>query len=72
MTTQWSFHGNRIVSRWADISPAADHLDMQEDAPQISGSYLPPPPDFASHSPFGGATWLAPHLNRTAHPEDSN
>jgi hypothetical protein len=30
---------------------------MQE-ASDIQGSYLPPLPDFASHSPFGGAFWF--------------
>jgi hypothetical protein len=30
---------------------------MQE-ASDVQGSYLPPVPDFASHSPFGGATWF--------------
>jgi len=30
---------------------------MQESS-DAQGSYLPPVPDFASHSPFGGATWF--------------
>jgi hypothetical protein len=28
----------------------------------MQGAYLPPVPDFASHSPFGGASWFQPHL----------
>jgi len=32
---------------------------MQEN-PHIQGSYLPPIPDFASHSPFGGPDWFEP------------
>jgi hypothetical protein len=30
---------------------------MQE-ASEVQGSYLPPLPDFASHNPFGGASWF--------------
>ncbi|HUK48553.1 MAG TPA: hypothetical protein VLW06_13210 [Terriglobales bacterium] len=41
-------------------------MDQMKD---IQGSYLPPLPDFADHSPFGGATWferyfMKKHLNR--------
>jgi hypothetical protein len=36
---------------------------MQQ-ASEIQGSYLPPVPDFASHSPFGGATWFLPHTKK--------
>jgi hypothetical protein len=33
---------------------------MQEVSDVPSG-YLQQPPDFASHSPFAGATWFAPY-----------
>jgi len=26
--------------------------------------HLPPIPDFASHSPFGGVSWFQPHPDR--------
>jgi hypothetical protein len=47
----WSEVGKRVRynPRW-----------MQEIS-DIQGSYLPPLPDFASHSPFGGATWFECH-----------
>lgn len=32
---------------------------MQEDSNVPSG-YLPPIPDFTSHSPFGGVAWFQP------------
>jgi hypothetical protein len=34
---------------------------IPEDA-HMQGAYLPPVPDFASHGPFGGASWFQPHL----------
>jgi hypothetical protein len=32
-----------------------------EETSNIQSGYLPPVPDFASHSPFGGADWFQPH-----------
>lgn len=63
MTSQWSFDGNRIVSRWTNISREAGQFSQQLNASDANGSYLVPLPDFASHSPFGGTTWFTPHLN---------
>ena len=64
----WVSDGNRIACRWPEVGrpdPGASQWTKEE----MHGSYLPPPPDFASHSPFGGATWFTPHLNV---PPDSN
>jgi hypothetical protein len=36
-------------------------LWMQETS-DIQCSYLPPAPDFASHSPFGGASWFQRYI----------
>jgi len=59
--TTWSSDGFRIACRWVEVGrPTAYESRWIED--EMKGSYLPPPPDFASHSPFGGATWFTPHL----------
>jgi hypothetical protein len=63
MTNQWSLDGNRIVSRWVDIGRTVEYASEWVNASETNGSYLAPLPDFASHSPFGGATWFTPHLN---------
>jgi len=72
MMNRWSFDGNRIVSHWTDIRCKADQVPERVDAPEMSGSYLVPLPDFASHSPFGGATWFTPHLNWPTQPVNRN
>ena len=61
MTIQWSFDENRSAMRWTDMTGKADQPSDANES-EMNGSYLAPLPDFASHSPFGGATWFTPHL----------
>jgi len=37
------------------------NLGRMQETSDIQSGYLPPLPDFASHSPFGGASWFEPH-----------
>ena len=67
MKSTWQTATGHLECRWSD---AGQHVQynppwMQE-ASDIQGSYLPPVPDFASHSPFGGATWFLRYGSRPA------
>ncbi len=51
-----------LTSRWSEVGqPAKYNLSWMQEKPNIQSSYLPPAPDFASHSPFGGASWFLPN-----------
>lgn len=66
MKTSWQGETGTLECRWNDLWPAIGQrpdekqLKTLEDS-AMQGSYLPPLPDFASHSPFGGATWFYPN-----------
>ncbi len=59
MSSSWQMETGHLVSRWSKAGQYEQYnpLWMQESS-DIQGSYLPPVPDFVSHSPFGGATWF--------------
>ena len=59
MKSSWQMETGHLVCRWSEIGQRVQYNPpwMQE-ASGMQGSYLPPIPDFASHSPFGGATWF--------------
>jgi len=63
--TAWITNGNTLACRWSEVGKRAACASQWMEPAPAGGSYLPPPPDFASHSPFGGATWFTPHLNTT-------
>src|SRR6516164_8432786 len=50
LSCRWSGAGN-----WTPYSP-----NWMKQCCDVRGSYLPPQPDFASHSPFGGPSWFVP------------
>jgi len=57
----WVYEGGKIRCRWVEVGRIACASQCLKEA--MNGSYLPPPPDFASKSPFGGPTmWFNPHL----------
>jgi hypothetical protein len=65
MKSSWQNDAGQIACRWTEVTPG-----VRYDAPWMSqasrsatdthGSYQPPLPDFASHSPFAGADWFVP------------
>jgi hypothetical protein len=59
MRSLWQMDSGHLVCRWSEVGQRAQYnpLWMQE-ASDAQGSYLPPAPNFASHSPFGGAAWF--------------
>ena len=71
MRSSWQMERGHLACRWSE---AGQHLQynppwMQE-ASNIHVSYLPSVPDFASHSPLGGALGASWFL-RYAHDLDS-
>ena len=67
MTVSWKTETGKLACRWSEVGQLVRYnpLWLQERSKVPSG-YLPPTPDFASHSPFGGrAAWFQLHLPRT-------
>jgi len=70
MKSSWKVEKGHLVSHWSeDRMKVPSHPAWMDQMKDIQGSYLPPLPDFADHSPFGGATWferyfMKKHLNR--------
>lgn len=62
MKSCWQMETGHLVCRWSEVGQRFQYNPswMHETA-EIQSGYLPPLPDFASHSPFGGATWFQPH-----------
>ena len=55
----WQIETGRLVCRWSEVGRHVQYNpDWMQEASEMQGSYLPPIPDFASHSPFGGGTWF--------------
>jgi len=63
MESSWQAETGTLECRWFETAERVSYNPawMQE-ASGIQGSYLPPLPDFASHSPFAGASWFELHL----------
>lgn len=59
MSSSWQMDAGHLVCRWSEVGRHVQYNPpwMQE-ASDARGSYLPPIPDFASHSPFGGPSWF--------------
>jgi hypothetical protein len=59
MKSSWQTESGHLACRWSEVGQRVqyDPCWIQETSDVQSG-YLPPLPDFASHSPFGGATWF--------------
>ena len=62
MDSFWQIDNRATARRWTETGDAlrCKPLWMQNLLDMQSG-YLPPTPDFASHSPFGGASWFEYH-----------
>jgi hypothetical protein len=58
----WQTEAGRLACRWSEAGPRVpyDPRWMQETS-EVPSGYLPPLTDFASHSPFAGATWFHPY-----------
>ena len=59
MASSWEIETGHLVCRWCEIGQRAQYsLGWMQEGTEVHGSYLPPIPDFAAHSPFGGADWF--------------
>jgi hypothetical protein len=58
----WLTEKGHLACRWFEVGQQLQYNPpwMQE-ASNIPSGHLPPVPDFASHSPFGGAFWFELH-----------
>jgi hypothetical protein len=68
MKSLWQIETGHLVWRWSEVGQLIQYNSrwMQETS-EIQGGYLPPLPDFASHSPFGGNSWFQPYA--PTHPD---
>jgi hypothetical protein len=63
MTSSWQIKEGHLALRWVGRTETAKYdAPWIRTASDVQGSYLPPIPDFASHSPFGSPSgfWFLP------------
>jgi hypothetical protein len=62
MRSSWQAGTGQLAWHWSEVGQHVRYNPrwMQETL-DIQSGYLPPVPDFAGHSPFGGAFWFEPH-----------
>ncbi len=59
MRSSWQSKTGHLVCSWSKVDRRIPYNPIwMQDNPNAQGSYLPPTPDFASHSPFVGASWF--------------
>jgi hypothetical protein len=62
MKIQWQTETEQLACRWADPGRYVPYTaPWMREASHVPSGYLPPLPDFASHSPFGGPSWFELH-----------
>lgn len=63
MRSSWQTKTGHLTCYWSEAGQRVQYHPrwMQETS---ESDYLPPVTDFASHSPFGGATWFLPYDRR--------
>ena len=62
MRSLWQTETGHLACRWSEVGRRVHYNPRwMEEPSDIQSGYLPPVPDFASHSPFGGAFWFQPH-----------
>ena len=59
MKSHWQTESGHLTCRWSEVGQRDQYNPgWMKEASEMQGSYLSPVPDFASHSPFGGASWF--------------
>ncbi len=62
MGSSWQTEAGHLALHWSDAGHRVQYsMGWMQEAPEIKSGYLPPVPDFAGHSPLGGATWFLPN-----------
>jgi len=65
MSRTWQVQAGHLSCNWSEAGqPIAYSPRWMTEASDIPSGYLPPLPDFASHSPFCGAFWFQPDAAR--------
>jgi hypothetical protein len=63
MKLTWNTQTDRLACRWSEVGQWVQYdAQWMREASNVPSGYLPPVPDFASHSPFGGPDWFELHL----------
>jgi hypothetical protein len=65
MKSSWDLEKGHLTCRWFEVGNRVqyDSAWMRESV-DVRGSYLPPLPDFASHSPFGAPSGFQSYFTR--------
>ena len=58
MKSSWQIESGHLACRWSVGQQLQYSAPWMQEASEVQGSYLPPLPDFVSHSPFGEASWF--------------
>ena len=59
MRSSWQMETGHLVWRWSEVGQQVRYNpSWMQEASDVHGSYLPPLPDFTSHSPFVGVSWF--------------
>ena len=62
MKISWQAEAGHLACNWSELSQRVPYNPVwMQEASEITSGYLPSLPDFASHSPFGGASWFQLH-----------
>jgi hypothetical protein len=63
MHSSWQTETGHLTCRWSETGQFVQYKPewVRE---TLESSYVPPVVDFASHSPFGGASWFLPYDRR--------
>src|SRR5215467_6620399 len=61
LNLSWQRQAGRLSCQWSEIGrPVRYNPRWMQEAVDVPSGHLPPLPDFASRSPFGGAFWFQP------------
>jgi len=59
MTSIWQIKEGHLVQRWSERKEGAKYdAPWMQTTSHVQSGYLPPMPDFSSHSPFGLPSWF--------------
>jgi hypothetical protein len=62
MRSSWQTETGHLACRWSEAGQHVQyHPGWRQGSSDVQSGYFPPIPDFASHSPFGGASWFRLH-----------
>jgi hypothetical protein len=62
MPSLWQADSGGLICRWSNPGQRVQFdPSWMQGTSESQGSYLPPPVDFAMHSPFGGVSWFLFH-----------